>query len=125
MAKNLACWWETNAEDAKPLVKFYTRVFDWEETYDESSGIWHLDSGNGTDGGIGGGIFTGKGALPPHRCLYVQVEDVDAIAERVEAEGQPILQGPFDLPSGTRLAFFRDPEGHMIGLIKPAGEKSD
>jgi predicted enzyme related to lactoylglutathione lyase len=125
MAKNLACWWEINAKDAEPLVEFYGRIFDWEHTYDENSGIYYIDSGDGTNGGISGGIFTGKGKLPTHRCLYVKVEDLDAITEKVKKQGQPILQGPFDLPSGTRLAFFQDPEGHMIGLIKPATTMSD
>lgn len=125
MAKNLACWWEINAKDAEPLVEFYSRIFDWDHTYDENSGIYFIDSGDGSDGGISGGIFTGKGKLPTHRCLYVKVEDVDAITEKVKKQGQPILQGPFDLPSGTRLAFFQDPEGHMIGLIRPATNAPD
>lgn len=125
MPKNLACWWEINAEEAKPLVEFYGEVFGWNHTYDDGSGIYYIDSGNGSNGGIGGGIFTGKGTLPTHRCLYIKVDDVDAIVRKVRARGQQILQGPYDLPSGTRLAFFRDPEGHMIGLIKPVRQQTD
>ena len=70
-------------------------------------------------GTISGGILTGRGALPPHRCLYVRVDDVDAFAARAAERGCPPLQGPFDLEGTGRLAFFRDPEGHMVGLIGP------
>jgi predicted enzyme related to lactoylglutathione lyase len=121
MAKNRICWWEINAQDAKPLVDFYTGVFGWQTSFDSNLNVWRLHTGDGTDGGIGGSIFTGKGALPNHRCLYVEVDDVDEVTERVKAHGQPILQGPFNLAGVGRLAFFQDPEGYFIGLIHPGG----
>lgn len=120
MAHSPVVWWEINARDGESLMRFYRAVFGWECRHDEDSGIWHLDSGQGRAGAISGGVFTGKGVLPPHRCLYVEVEDVDAVVERAKAEGRPILQGPFDLEGVGRLAFFEDPEGHMIGLIAPS-----
>lgn len=125
MVKHRMCFWEINAKDAELLVEFYTKVFGWEHSYDEAIGIWRFDSGNGKDGGIGGAVFTGKGGLPTHRCLYISVEDVDAIAEKTKSLGQQILQGPFDLEGVGRLAFFQDPEGHMIGLIGPGPKKSE
>jgi predicted enzyme related to lactoylglutathione lyase len=122
MPRNPVVWWEINARDGKALTDFYEGVFEWSVRLDETSGIWHLDSGEAGAGTIGGGIFTGKGVLPPHRCLYVRVDDVDKVSSRVETRGCPILQGPFDLEGVGRLAFFQDPEGNMIGLIGPVAE---
>ena len=118
MARNRVCYWEINAKDGPALVEFYMQLFGWKSKYDEGFDFYDLDTGNGKDGGIGGGIFTGKGRLPPHRCLYIDVEDVDVIVQRAKDMGREILQGPFDLSSVGRLAFFQDPEGHMIGLIQ-------
>jgi predicted enzyme related to lactoylglutathione lyase len=113
-------FWEINAEDGEALTRFYEQLFGWEARHDEQSGIWHIPSGDGKDGGIGGGIFTGKGRLPPHRCLYLEVEDVAATCDRARALGVEILQGPFEAAPGRMLAFFRDPEGHMLGVSGPA-----
>jgi predicted enzyme related to lactoylglutathione lyase len=110
-------FWEINAQDGPALTAFYRRVFGWEASEEGSIPVFNLDSGG--EDAIGGAIFTGQGRLPTHRCLYVSVEDVDAVCELVKREGQPILQGPFDFQGRLRLAFFRDPEGHMIGLSGP------
>ncbi len=117
--KPRATYWEINAKDGPALSAFYKAIFDWDLTENEKSGVTHVDSGDGTDGGIPGGIFTGKGALPTHRCLYVKVDDVDAVCDLVRAQGRPIAQEPFDFQGRVRLGLFEDPEGHMIGLSGP------
>lgn len=116
--KNPVVWWEINAKDGEALSAFYRRVFEWEMPKDESTGIWELNAEK-RPGTIGGGIFTGKGALPTHRCIYVQVLDIDEVCARAREAGREILQGPFALSGVGRLAFFTDPEGHMLGLIEP------
>ena len=119
MSRNTVVWWEINARDGRALTEFYRDILDWDCLFDEPSGIWNVGSGgDGGDGSIAGGIFTGKGRLPPHRCLYVQVDDIHGVTAKVEARGLPILQGPFETDGGSWLAFFRDPEGHMIGLLQ-------
>ncbi len=115
-------FWEINAKDGPALVEFYQAIFDWEVTDDAATGVMRINTGDGTDGGIPGAIFTGKGALTTHRCLYVDVDDVDAVCALVEARGLPILQGPFDFQRRNRLGVFADPEGHMIGLVGPCLE---
>jgi len=115
--KHPVVWWEINAADGEALAGFYRAVFDWKLPQDATTGIWEQVA-SGRPGEIGGGIFTGKGALPPHRCLYVAVEDIEAVCARARAQGREILQGPFAVPGVGRLAFFRDPEGHMLGLIE-------
>ena len=115
--KNSVVWWEINAKDGEKLSAFYREVLEWEMPLDEKSGIWEVARDEAA-GNIGGGIFTGQGRLPTHRCLIVQVEDIDQVCGRVKRAGQEILQGPFALEGVGRLAFFRDPEGHMLGLIE-------
>ena len=117
-------FWEINAQDGPALTEFYKKIFGWEAREEGSIPIFNLDSG-GEGGGIGGAIFTGQARLPTHRCLYVHVDDVDAVCELVKAQGQPILQGPFDIDERMRLAFFRDPEGHMVGLSGPPHPSED
>ena len=107
-------YWEINAKDAPALPVSYRDCFEWESAVDDT-GFYSFKSGSA--GGIDGGIFTGKGLLPPHRALYIEVEDIKIVLERVARRGAEILLGPFESGNAI-LAFFRDPEGHMLGLIE-------
>ena len=107
-------YWEINAKDGEALSKFYEEVFEWDAKVD-STGFHSFKSGDPK--GINGGIFTGKGVLPTHRALCVEVDNIEEIVKRVKGLGQEILQGPFESGNAI-LAFFQDPEGHMIGLIQ-------
>ncbi len=47
------------------------------------------------------------------------VEDVDAIVDRLRAEGVEVLVEPADQPWGERLAYVQDPEGNAVMLTAP------
>ncbi|MDD4479390.1 MAG: bleomycin resistance protein, partial [Mesotoga sp.] len=96
-------YWEINAKDGPALAEFYRDVFEWESSVDDT-GFYSFKSGSA--GGIDGGIFTGKGLLPPHRALYIEVEDIKIVLERVARRGAEILLGPFESGNAI-LAFFR------------------
>ena len=53
--------------------------------------------------------------------LTVDVEDVDAMCDRLTARGAAMLNGPIDRPWGVRTATFRDPAGHIWELAQPTG----
>jgi len=44
--------------------------------------------------------------------LHLAVDDVDALAARVQAAGVTLDRGPEDSPPAGRVAVFRDPFGH-------------
>jgi predicted enzyme related to lactoylglutathione lyase len=123
VAKNPVVYWEINGTVGKKLADFYTGLFEWEYTNEAGSDFYHLESG-GAPGSINGGVFTGKGKLPHHLTLYVEVDDVDAYYNKALQSGGTPAQAPFDVPGVGRLGFFRDPDGHIIGLIAPV-DKSE
>ena len=45
-------------------------------------------------------------------CIYT--DDVDAAAELLRAGGAEQVQEPADQKWGERLAYFRDPDGHLL-----------
>jgi len=45
-------------------------------------------------------------------CIYT--DHVDAAAERLRAAGAEEVQPPADQEWGERLAYFRDPDGHLL-----------
>ena len=52
-------------------------------------------------------------AVGSRLVLTVQVDDVDALCARLQANGVTLLNGPMDRPWGPRTASFQDPGGHI------------
>jgi predicted enzyme related to lactoylglutathione lyase len=117
MTARPVCFWEINARDGKKLAEFYRSTFGWKMDYDESNDFHTVHSVSEDGKGIPGGIFTGKGQLPPHRALYVTVTSVEDAVDRARDAGAKVLLETFDGPNGLPLAFFEDLEGHVIGVV--------
>lgn len=68
--------------------------------------------------------YPGLGAfeVPAHLMhLALRVSDLEAVLERAVAAGAIVKSGPYELPSGSWVAFVRDPDGYELELIrKPA-----
>jgi hypothetical protein len=122
MSLDPVVFWEINAVDGENLTRFYQSVFEWGVETDDT-GFHSVDSAGDDARSIAGGIFTGKGAIRPHRALYVRVDSVADIVERVRAAGGVVLLEPFEGPSGQTLAFFEDPEGHITGVVERRTKK--
>ena len=58
----------------------------------------------------------GEAGTPARMMLTLQVDDVDAVCERLKARGAAPLNGPLDRPWGPRTATFADPSGHRWEL---------
>ncbi len=123
MAVNPVCWWEICTKDAGALAEFYSKAFGWEAKPFPGMNYTVLNSGDGKNGGIGGGLFTPgpteKDEIPPYLAIYAAVEDVDAMVAKVKELGATITFEPLDIPKVGRVAMFQDPDGHRFGLIKP------
>jgi catechol 2,3-dioxygenase-like lactoylglutathione lyase family enzyme len=57
----------------------------------------------------------GRGT-PARSLLTLQVDDPDAVCERLRERGVTLLNGPIDRPWGPRTAVFADPSGHCWEL---------
>jgi catechol 2,3-dioxygenase-like lactoylglutathione lyase family enzyme len=58
----------------------------------------------------------GEPGAPARMMLTVQVDDVDAVCDRLRARSVEFLNGPMDRPWGPRTATFADPSGHCWEL---------
>ena len=57
-------------------------------------------------------------SAPSRTLLSVEVDDVNAVLERVEAAGGRVLGEPADMPWGQRVAHIHDPDGNMVNLTQ-------
>jgi uncharacterized protein len=103
---------EIGCRDRARTSEFYAKLFGWQFASGPAGGI-----DTGSREGIQGHI-TSLGHEPHHyTTFYVDVEDVQASLDQAVAMGGKKLVGPIKIPTGT-FAWFADPEGNMIGLLK-------
>ena len=108
---------EITAKGVESLHAFYGKVFGWKINADNPFKYGMVDTG--TTSGIGGGIGEAQGSGAPHVTVYVQVPDVDKALAAIKAAGGTVVMPKETLPGGEpTLAQFKDPEGHLIGLIQ-------
>jgi predicted enzyme related to lactoylglutathione lyase len=112
---------EVIGQDGEKLQSYYSDLFGWE--IDASNpmkyGIVQRDGNVGTDGvGIGGGVAGGPEGYPGHVTFYVAVPDIEAALQRAESLGGSRIMGPEKIMDSIELGQFKDPEGHIVGLVK-------
>jgi len=108
--------WEIAGKDGAKLQQFYGTLFDWNVQQAPQMDYGMVDPGS--EGGIGGGIFTAPGEAPPYVTFYVHVEDLQAYLDRAESLGGKTILPPKPIPGHGSCAMFSDPEGNIIGLYK-------
>jgi predicted enzyme related to lactoylglutathione lyase len=109
-------WFEVMGKDGARLQRFYTELFGWK--IDTSSpmkyGLVEATQGRGIPGGVGQ-----LGDQPwPKTTFYVSTTDIGASLAQAGRLGGRTVMPRTELPGGTILAFFADPEGNTVGLVE-------
>ena len=76
---------------------------------------------NAMVGPLGTSIGGGVGPSPDgqaYATFYVAVPDVQEALDKVGKLGGATVTPPMDVPDGPTIAFFSDPAGNRIGLMK-------
>jgi predicted enzyme related to lactoylglutathione lyase len=108
-------YFEIGCRDRAKTGDFYSKLFGWQITAAGPASNIQTGSPQGIQGHI-----TSLGHEPEHYTMfYVDVEDVQAALDKAVELGGKKLVGPIKIPTGT-FAWFSDPEGNTIGLLKSA-----
>ena len=112
-------WVDLAVDDISAAGDFYGSLFGWtlSEDLGPDAGGYRMFRKNGLDvAGVGPRMDP---AAPAAWTTYVNVDDVDAAAERVAKAGGTVVVPPMDLPNGSgRIAFAVDPTGGFVGLFQ-------
>ena len=115
---------EVLGKDPEKMHGFYSEMFGWE--YQDIGGpsnykVVSREGNTAPDGsGIGGGIGGGMEGHEGHVTFYVSVPDVGAALDQAEQLGGERVMGPSEMEDPPLvLGHFKDPEGHVIGLVTP------
>jgi hypothetical protein len=122
-ANGTFCWNELATNNVEAAKSFYTELLGWKLHESQAAGMNYIEI-EAAGQRIGGMYQTTPemgGQMPPHWMAYVAVDDVDALAARVESLGGRVCVGPMDIPNVGRFAVINDPAGATFSIIKLAG----
>jgi predicted enzyme related to lactoylglutathione lyase len=112
-------WHELYSDDPDAAMQFYGTMFGWRATepaFDMGPmGKYHMFGRAFTLGGMMKKTPE-MAQMPSMWGLYFRVDNVDAGAERVKANGGTVLNGPMDVPGGDRIVQCMDPQGAAFSL---------
>ena len=119
MTKPVAGWSGITGKDGPALQRFYSKLSGWRiSDAGDSAGYGLVEAG---EKGIAGRIGAGQGGAQAGVTVYVEAGHPAAVLERAEKLGGKTVVPPSQIPgSGLTIAFFADPEGHVVGLSRGA-----
>lgn len=107
---------EIGCRDIAKTEQFFGELFGWKMQRGGPASMIDTGSAQGVPGHI-----TSLGHEPQHYTMfYVEVDDVQAHLDKAASLGGKTLVPPVKIPTGT-FAWFADPDGNTIGLLKRNG----
>ena len=115
---------EIHAADPERGIKFYEKVFGW--TFHKWEGpmdYWLITTGPDSEPGINGGLMRRQGEIDGQAVIAyvctIGVDDLDATAATVEANGGTLALAKMPIPGMGWLAYYKDTEGNIFGMMQP------
>jgi uncharacterized protein len=107
-------WVDIGTTDLSSEVAFYSELFGWTaQDMGEEAGHYTIVSKNGKQVAA---VGPAQDPGPPRWTVYVNVDDVDAVAKIVEAAGGAVIAPPMDVMTAGRMAIFQDTTGAFIAV---------
>ena len=93
---------------------FYQAVFDLDVAMDFG---WIATLKGAVEAPVQISVASEGGSGTPVPDLSIEVDDLDAVLERVQARGVPVEYGPVIEPWGVRRFYVRDPAGKLLNVL--------
>ena len=114
------CWLDMATTDIEEAKKFYNEIFGWDAVPSgmEDGSEYTMFNMNGKN--VAAMYLLMKEqkdmGIPPHWMSYIACDQVEAILEKVKANGGNVISEIFEIPEVGRGAMIQDPEGAVVGL---------
>jgi predicted enzyme related to lactoylglutathione lyase len=117
---------EIHATDPERAIHFYTEVLGWKFTSWGNAGwdYWLIETGPAEEPGINGGMIRRMGGSPEEGqavnayVCTVLVDDLDATVASATDRGATIALPRMPIPGVGWLAYVKDTEGNILGLMQ-------
>jgi predicted enzyme related to lactoylglutathione lyase len=115
---------EVHADDLDRAERFYVGVFGWSVQRWEGPVDYRLLRTGDAVPGIDGALVERRGAVaenasPNGFVCTVEVDDLAATSERIVTGGGQQVVEPQRIPEVGTVAYFKDTEGNIFGVLEP------
>ena len=109
---------EIDAKKPDRAIKFYEKVFSWKiKKWEGPVEYYLITTGKESEPGIDGGLSR-RTEPEPSTVNTIDVPSVDEFIKRVEASGGTIIRPKMAVPGVGYMAYFKDPEGNIFGMME-------
>lgn len=113
---------EIQADQPERAVKFFANVFGWDiAKWQGPEDYWLVTTGSPDEPGIDGAIMR-RNDPQAHVWNTIGVESVDDTLNRIVQAGGEIVMPKGPVAGIGWLAYFRDTEGNIHGILQPDEE---
>ncbi|HLJ38985.1 MAG TPA: VOC family protein, partial [Steroidobacteraceae bacterium] len=110
-------WHELATTDVPSALRFYGELFGWSKGPGHDMGAMGIYQIFERFGAQAGGMCNVQGpATPPSWLSYVQVADSSRAVAAAKSAGGRLLHGPMEVPGGSWIALFMDPQGGAFAV---------
>lgn len=121
---NRVTHFEIQAENPQRAISFYHNVFGWQFEKWGQEDYWLIMTApkDSKEPGINGGLLSRPAKTPPPQygtnsyVCTIQVDDFDAIAEKIISSGGLVALPKFAFPGMAWQGYFLDTEGNTFGI---------
>ena len=109
---------EMNVKDVHKAISFYEDVFGWRfQKWDGPMDYWLVMTGDEDEPGIDGGLGYEEEGFPKV-VNTIDVGNIDEVIKKIESKGGEIVKPKHAVPGVGWLAYFKDSEGVMSGIMQ-------
>jgi predicted enzyme related to lactoylglutathione lyase len=114
---------EVHAEKPDRAIKFYSDTLGWEFTkWGGPVDYWLIKTGPDSQPGINGGLVPRRGVIDGQAVIAyvctVDTSSVDDYVKKILAAGGSIALAKMPIPDVGWLAYCKDTEGNIFGLMQ-------
>ncbi len=116
---------EIHASQPQALIAFYSALLGWKFAQWGSVEYWLIETGPADQPGINGGLAPrqsqrpDEGQSPNAFVCTAEVESLDDTVARAVSLGASVALPKMPVPGMGWLAYIRDPDGNLLGLMQP------
>ena len=120
-------YFEIHATDLARAREFYTRLLGWTfQLWPSPMEYWLITTGPDTEPGINGGMMKSMGGTPAtgaavnsYVCTVGGVVNLDETVALALSIGGELALPKMPIPTMGWLAYIKDTEGNILGLMQP------
>jgi len=109
---------EVDAKRPERAIRFYENVFGWKtEKWKGPVDYWLIATGKEKEPGIDGGLAK-RTEDEPSTVNTIDVTSVNQYIKKIESNGGSIVRPKMAVPGVGWMAYFKDPEGNLWGIME-------